>query len=230
MKNRVNFPEAFQIEVFKRCRRRCALCYGLKSDWRWKYGQFSHIDRNPKNAALGNAAYLCHNHHDEYDGTRKQSKRFKPAELKYYQKLLYRDLPSLVKTGLGARASVRGSASGVSLEVYDRRVPIYQTTRQFVRDVASNLRPGLQLIPKFAADTDEALFLFDDSLAKYLETLFTNALRLHTTDLLRERMQTHPDEAENFQAIAKEQTSLAMWLTEQPEEIRARFAPFLRLG
>jgi hypothetical protein len=107
---------------------------------------------------------------------------------------------------------------------------MYQTTRQFVRDVASNLRPGLQLILKFAADTDEALFSFDVSLAKYLETLFTKALRLHTIELLRERMQTHPDEAENFQALVNEETSLAIWFTEQPEEIRTRFAPFLRLA
>ena len=105
---------------------------------------------------------------------------------------------------------------------------MYQTTRQFVRDVASNLRPGIQLILKFAGDTDEVLFLFDDNVAKYLETLFKKALRLHTIELIRERW-VQTDEIDNFQEIVKEQTALSIWFTEQPEEIRARFAPFLKL-
>src|SRR5713226_5421811 len=170
MKNRTSFPEAVQIEVLTRCRRRCLLCYALEGDVRAKDGQIAHIDRNPANAELENAAYLCLNHHDEYDGTRRQSKRFKPDELKYYQGLLHEAVPSF-RTRLAAPASKgrkpmrRGTREGITLEVYDRRVAVYRTTRQFVSDVAENLRPELKLILEFAWDTDEALFLFDDDLA-----------------------------------------------------------------
>jgi hypothetical protein len=123
-----------------------------------------------------------------------------------------------------------GRAVGVRLDVYERRLPTYQTARQFVRDVASNLRPELKLIQRFAADTDEALFLFDETMAEYLETLFKKALRLHTLGLIRIRMASDPGEAENYQALIKEDFELAVWFTEQPEEIRTRFVPFLRLA
>ena len=113
---------------------------------------------------------------------------------------------------------------------YDRRLLIYKATRQFVSDVLKNLRPDLQVIFKFNADTDEALFLFDDGLAEYLKTLFKNAGRLNTLDVLRERIQTNADEAEQFAALLQEGKDLAEWFAEQPEEIRARFAPFLRLA
>jgi hypothetical protein len=235
MKNRTSFPEAVQTEVLTKCRRRCVLCYVLDGDARWKDGQIAHIDRNPANAALENAAYLCLNHHNEYDGTRKQSKRFQPDELKHYQRLLYEAVPSFgmwpdARASKGKTPKRKGARVGISLAVYDRRIAVYRTTRQFVRDVAENLRPEIPMIFQFATDTDEALFLFDEDVAAYLETLFTNAFRLHTIELMRERMLRHPGEAENFQALSQEETGLALWFTDQPGVIRARFAPFLQLA
>ncbi len=234
MKTRSSFPEAIQVEVFTKCMRRCALCFALKGDARAKNGQIAHIDRDCANSALENAAYLCLNHHDEYDGTRRQSKRFKPDELKHYQKLLYEAVPSFTmwpgtRTSKGLKPIGKGAKESITLEIYDRRIPVYRTTRQFIRDVAENLRPDLKVILQFATDTDEALFLFGDDFAEYLETLFKKALRLRTLALMRERIHTHPEEAQNFQAMVQEETALAMWFTEQPEATRARFAPFLRL-
>ena len=235
MKTRGAFPEAIQVQIFTKCMRRCVLCYVLKGDRRAKNGQIAHIDRNRANSTLENAAYLCLNHHDEYDGKRKQSKRFKPDELKHYQNLLYEAVPSFVMwpgggTSKGQELRGKGTKESVSLEVYDRRIIVYRIARQFVRDVAKDLRPETRLIFQFATDTDEALFLFDEGVAAYLETLFTKAFRVHTIGLMRERMLRNPEEAENFQALAREETELAMWFTEQPKEIRARFAPFLRLA
>jgi hypothetical protein len=235
MRTRSSFPEAVEIEVLTKCMRRCALCYALKGDVRAKpNGQIAHIDRNPANCAPGNAAYLCLNHHDEYDGTRRQSKRFKPDELKQYQSQLYEAVQYFAtwpgtSTSKGHKPIGKSAKEGVPLEVYDRRIPVYRKTRQFIRDVAENLRPDLKVILQFAWDTDEALFLFDDDLAEYLETLFKKALRLRTLAVMRERIHTHPEEAQNFQAMVQEETGLAMWFTEQPEATRARFAPFLRL-
>ena len=229
---RSEFPDAVEIEVLKKSRRRCAFCYFFRNDIRAKMnGQIAHIDRDSSNVALENAAYLCLNHHDEYDGTRKQSKRLKPEELKYYQGLLYEVVRSL-PSGLGRpKTGIASRKPPITLEVYDRRLLFYQKTRQFIRDVSENLRPDLKLVLQFNTDTDEALFLFDDSLAGYLETLFKNALRLRTLNLLRERMLTHPDEVvpEQFHTRVEEETELALWFANQPEATRARFAPFLRL-
>jgi hypothetical protein len=101
---------------------------------------------------------------------------------------------------------------------------------QFVRDVLKDLKPELQLILKFVTDTDEAVFLFDNSVAEYLDNLFRRALRLNTLEFMRTRVQTDERDAENFPALVQEETDLAMWFSEQPVEIRTRFVPFLRLA
>jgi hypothetical protein len=90
--------------------------------------------------------------------------------------------------------------------------------------------PDLKLILAFAADTDEALFLFDESIDEYLKTLFTKAMRLHTLELMRTRVSQGDDRPEDFLKLVKEETELAEWFSTQPGELRSRFAPFLRLA
>jgi hypothetical protein len=232
---RKSFPAVVQTEVLVKCRRRCALCFCLERDGDPKEGQLAHIDRNPENNAPENAAFLCTEHHPRYDSPSRQTKGYGPDELREYQRILYAYVESLEtqtykkrsRSRPGSRASGK---AGVSLDVHDRRVPIYRTTMQFVRDVLTDLRPELKLIIKFAADTDEALFLFDENIAEYLTNLFKRALRLRTLEFMRTRMQTDDREAEHFAALVKEETDLAMWFSEQHGEIRARFAPFLHLA
>jgi hypothetical protein len=220
------FPDSVEISVLTKCRRRCALCFGLDNDDTEKRGQLVHVDRDGENIDEDNAAFLCLPHHELYDSTSRQAKGYMPGELKRHQATLLVYVLTLKNEPNGP---VNGIKPIVDLDLYDRRLLTYKAARQFVRDVFENLRPDLKLILKFAADTDEALFLFDPGLAEYLEALFKKALRLHTVGLLRERIQTNADEAENFAALVQEETGLAVWFSEQPEEIRARFAPFLRL-
>jgi len=230
MKNRTSFPETVQDEVVTKCRRRCALCFGLEYDAGVKKGQIAHIDRNPVNSTVENAAYLRLDHHNEYDGTPKQSKRFRPAELRAYQIMLYEAVPYFGEwpDARPKKQSKRGGRSGtvgVSLDVYDRRMPVYRTAMSFIRLVSGNLNPGIQDSLKFANDTDEALFLYDEPIAEYLPEFFRRALRLHTIELLRSRA-----EGEEFASLVKEETALALWFAEQPKEVRALFAPYLRLA
>jgi hypothetical protein len=224
------FPLSLETSVLVKCKRRCALCFGLNYDTEEKRGQVAHIE-DGENIDEKNAAFLCTVHHDLYDSTSRQTKGYTPGELRSHQETLWAFVSTIKNETKDEMADRnRSPAAGVGLDVYDRRIPIYRTTRQFVRDVCENLKPELQLILKFAWDTDEALFLFDKDLAEYLETLFKKALRLRTTAIIKERMLTRPDESQNYQAIMEEDTQLALWFTAQPEEIRARFAPFLRLA
>jgi hypothetical protein len=123
------------------------------------------------------------------------------------------------------RRQKRGKRDGVSLDVYDRRAPIYRTTNQFVRTVLKDLQPETQEILKFAADTDEALFLFDDGIAEYLAEIFKRALRLHAVAATLENQGYD----ERTAGLQDEELTLADWFSKQFEEIRTRFAPFLRL-
>jgi hypothetical protein len=229
--SRKPFPVSVETSVLLKCKRRCALCFGLNNDSTEKRGQLTHIE-DGETIEETNAAWLCMLHHDLYDSRSRQTKGYTPAELRSHQETLWAFVTTIKdeskhKTG-GRREKL--PPLGVTLDVYERRLPIYLKARQFVRDVCVDLNPDIQLILKFAWDTDEALFLFDSELADYLETLFRNALRLHTTAVIKERMLTRPDETENYQAIMKEDMELALWFTAQPQEIRARFAPFLRLA
>ena len=76
--------------------------------------------------------------------------------------------------------------TGVSLEVFDRRVPMYRATIDFLRVVIRGDELALQPIFKFASETDEALFIFDDHLAKYLSELYRRAVRLHSVYAMRD--------------------------------------------
>jgi hypothetical protein len=192
-----------------------------------KDGQLAHIDRNNSNNAESNAAWLCFKHHNDYDGQPSQGKRLTKGELLRYRRTLFNHLKKEQPwTDTHLRPIDRKRKGKTSLDVYNARLPIYKITVEFLRTVAKDLRPTIQDSLKFARDTEEALFLFDESLAGYLTLLFRNALRLHTLDLERYSQRPSP----NFAETRDEHMALSLWFTEQYDEIRSRFAPFLQLA
>ncbi len=88
MSKRKKIPNDTEIELFKRCRRRCCICYGLKRDKDIKTGQIAHLDHDPSNIEIDNLVFLCLPHHDEYDSRRSQSKGLSLTEVKSYKKEL----------------------------------------------------------------------------------------------------------------------------------------------
>lgn len=77
-----------QTKVLLKSKRRCALCFGLCNDINIKEGQIAHIDGNNQNDAEENLAFLCFNHHNEYDSIKRQSKNLTEQELKTYKSRL----------------------------------------------------------------------------------------------------------------------------------------------
>jgi hypothetical protein len=114
--------------------------------------------------------------------------------------------------------------TGVSLEVFDRRAPVYRATIEFLREVIKGSELDLAPIFKFARDTDEALFLFDDALAEYLIDVYRRAVRLHAVYAMSE------PPINRTPALSQEWADSMLWFSEQFEEARRRFAPYLRLG
>ena len=84
-------PESEQV-VLTRSGRRCCLCYGLRGDFAVKKGQVAHIDRDPTNSRTDNLAFLCLDHHDQYDSRTSQSKGLTREELCFYRDLLHADV------------------------------------------------------------------------------------------------------------------------------------------
>ena len=158
------------------------LVLGLYGDTALKEGQIAHVDRNAENAAEDNAAWLCLDHHSKYDSRSQQAKSYTPEELKAYRARLYEYMTSSLADTPSpwpdAGPSPTGG-TGVSLEVFDRRVPMYRATIEFLRIVIRGDKLELQPIFAFASATDEALFIFDDHLAEYLSELYQRAVQLH---------------------------------------------------
>lgn len=87
---RPKLPGPVETEALVTSRRRCCVCFGLHGDvGRKPRGQVAHLDGNPSNNSPDNLAFLCLDHHDEYDSRARQSKGLTQAEVKHYRGELY---------------------------------------------------------------------------------------------------------------------------------------------
>lgn len=78
-----------QANVLLQSRRRCCICFGLHRDTSIRQGQIAHLDGDASNSAEDNLAFLCFDHHDQYDSTTRQSKNFTQEEVKHFRSELY---------------------------------------------------------------------------------------------------------------------------------------------
>lgn len=78
-------PKQIETEVLIRCKRRCAVCYGLNLDTSIQKGQIAHLDKDSANSELDNLVFLCFNHHDEYDSRTSQSKGLTEGEIRHFR-------------------------------------------------------------------------------------------------------------------------------------------------
>ena len=101
---RKSIPQEIITAVLVSSARRCSLCYGLNGDFEQKQGQVAHVDHNSANPDFDNLAFLCLNHHDQYDGQTRQSKGFTTEELKAYRDLLYQEVERRRNTPQGLDA------------------------------------------------------------------------------------------------------------------------------
>ena len=82
---RKNTPKDIETQVLVNSRRRCCLCVFLKNDLSRQKGQIAHLDQDRANFRLGNLAFLCTDHHDEYDSKTSQVKNLTIKEVKEYR-------------------------------------------------------------------------------------------------------------------------------------------------
>lgn len=227
---RKGWPREVEAQILIRSRRICAFCFYFANDASVKIrGQIAHIDREPSNNAIENGAYLCKDHHDEYDIVATQSKRLSPEELKQAVASVREFVQSggLLMSGKSHNRASRPVKKGVSLAVFERRLPIYTKAIEFIRYVVGDAKPEYPKIFQFVRDTEEALFLFDEAIAQYLGELSKRAIRLHAVEAMRASAANRP--VPNFESLVAQETQLILWFTEQYEEARRQFVPFLRL-
>src|SRR5688572_11541664 len=91
-------PEATQASILLKSRRRCCLCFWLKGEDEVKKGQLAHLDGDNENAAEDNLAFLCLEHHDEYDSIPRLSKGLREQEVRRWRDELYKEMEYRFRT------------------------------------------------------------------------------------------------------------------------------------
>ncbi|OGP51268.1 MAG: hypothetical protein A2Y79_03565 [Deltaproteobacteria bacterium RBG_13_43_22] len=91
MNRKIVTPE-IQAYILLKARRRCCICFGLNRDTSIKQGQIAHLDGDPSNNAETNLAFLCFDHHDQYDSTTRQSKNFTKIEVLQFKEELIKSI------------------------------------------------------------------------------------------------------------------------------------------
>ncbi len=112
---RKRIPSDTEENVLVLCRRRCCICYGLNRDLDIKSGQIAHLDGRNDNNDMDNLAFMCFEHHDQYDSRTSQSKGLTPQEARRFR----RDLHEVIERAWNqpvaiGKATIRGKgdASG----------------------------------------------------------------------------------------------------------------------
>lgn len=82
-------PKDALTSVLVSSRRRCCICFGLDRDTRLAAGQIAHLDGDRDNNYEDNLAFLCLQHHDEYDSRTSQRKGLTIEEVKRYRAELF---------------------------------------------------------------------------------------------------------------------------------------------
>jgi phage FluMu protein gp41 len=90
MTTRAAISRTIIADVLVSSRRRCCLCYALANDAGEKKGQVAHLDRDSSNSTRENLAFLCLDHHDQYDSRTSQAKGLTIDEVKQYRNQLQR--------------------------------------------------------------------------------------------------------------------------------------------
>ncbi|TWT29799.1 hypothetical protein KOR42_54970 [Thalassoglobus neptunius] len=73
-------------------RRRCCLCFWLNGIDDVVKGQIAHLDQDSSNSSFENLAFLCFEHHDEYDSRPNVSKGLQQPEVTQWRDELYKEM------------------------------------------------------------------------------------------------------------------------------------------
>lgn len=155
-----------------------------------------------------------------------QSKNFRPDELKHHRDQLY----LAIRAAGGAVPPLHTKDSNtrrgvVTLELYDRRYPLYLAAVEFIRAMLAVNDIELQTIFKFFAATTDASFLFDDSISSYFLELAKKGTELRADGLMID----HPNYVDKRQRLIDEQATLINWFSNQHDELRRKMIPFMRV-
>jgi hypothetical protein len=108
-------------------------------------------------------------------------------------------------------------------DYYERRLPIYRAAMTLVATAMTKGTVNSEDLRGFSIKMTEARFFYNDEIAGFLEEMQQQALDLQ---ICHKMMKEAPTEAER-QRYADGWSTRAKWFTDLPNEINAKFSPFL---
>lgn len=122
------------------------------------------------------------------------------------------------------------NALKVKLDLYERRLKVFEELKQLLSLVARETDVSLEELAKFAAGTAEAEFLFGPEVPTYLDQIYERSLQLWQAN--RERRETMRGNESPYDPVsgARNIRDHLSWLVEQLRKSRDVFRPYLSLN
>jgi hypothetical protein len=115
----------------------------------------------------------------------------------------------------------------LQLDLYDRRLRVYQQVISFIATATRDFKPEPQAVIKFHAETAEADFLFGSEIHAYIRELAQRAMKSRAAHLeYRDYTQQPPAGYDHGKVVAEMQTH-SEWLSEQYEAAPQKFRKYL---
>lgn len=116
----------------------------------------------------------------------------------------------------------------VSLQLYDRRSPVYKAAQRLVDYIITKGACTEEELGKFGAIIQDARHLFNEDIENYLRTLYREATAVWLGKEKQERMAGQHDN-EEYRRSLNALCDRLIWFSTQLAEIKRRFDPFLQI-
>jgi hypothetical protein len=123
---------------------------------------------------------------------------------------------------------VRTNPQGVDFELFDRRLAIKDAAMRLIDHIIQKGTCTWEELDRFANAVRNARYLFNADVEGYLRTLSEEALYVQLGQQKQEGL-AHDPTNEEFQKSVDAWGNRLMWFTEQPDEVKRRFDPFLQI-
>jgi hypothetical protein len=113
-----------------------------------------------------------------------------------------------------------------NLDLYERRFKIFSTAKNFLEKITISLAPTAEDVLEFKFGVADSVFLFEDEITAYLQTLTERGARLQAQQAMLKGMPvTDPRRGPLIDAMAPLESDLAT----EYERLVERFKPYLKL-
>ncbi|MBP1152364.1 hypothetical protein JOD69_004227 [Methylocaldum sp. RMAD-M] len=114
----------------------------------------------------------------------------------------------------------------LKLDLFERRLTVYEAARTLLSSIMATGKAKDGEVFKFMVATREAKWLFNESVAEYLDKqLYHKAIDLQTLDAELEGVPVGEERRKNVRA----QAEIKEWFMAQYEVLDEMFSPFLKL-